>query len=1234
MKIPGILTDVTTRGVVVETSQIKDIPQNKTQEQINADLQDDVIDIKGKIPAAATTSNQLADKQFVNDSVATNTATFRGTYRLYDELGVPVVQREPETTVEYNKQNAAEALAQMISVKDNNDYCFILVPVNNAYGADTAYTDRYKYNGVEWDYEYTLNSSGFTTEQWSAINSGITQTLVTQIIDAPFEPGAGSNSAQLKGGNVAIGDNSVAEGRGYTHTPEDVIVCRSATSNFFEYINYTTEPTVGELYIDVDNTLIVKVESVQTDIGFNFSISSGHLNTGVEYTLLPLKAGAIGDYSHAEGDQTKASGNSSHGEGRRVVASGENSHAEGSNTYATGLNAHTEGGGANYDDPRNLPNDTKDTNNNGLEARGEHSHAEGWGTKAFGNKSHAEGERSIASGMLSHAEGLETIASKSYSHAEGFKTQASGERSHAEGGMTTASGNKAHAEGGSTVASGESSHAEGQNTTATGTYSHAGGNNSIARGVNSFAHGDHVNAYNEGEVTFGKYNHSSSNTLFSIGMGTSENNRDNAFEVTSNGSVTVKQSLTVGGIDVNQKLNALETSLTNTNSWIDDVATDVNAHETQLTAIEGKIPSAATSSNQLADKNFVNSSIATATATFRGSYRLFDDLGVTVTGDTYDKTTCISHLASTISSADNNDYCFVVVPTENTTGAATQYIDRYKYNGTAWSYEYTLNNSGFTAEQWAAINSGVTPAFINSAATKDYVENKLSESVADWNENDSSATDYVKNRTHYSEGNRYQFEYNITTADDRYVYAYINGNSLFQYLNSNNINSINVVFKGTTYNLPIGFITEQGNNKGIYIGDKIKTVSGDTQDGSSRIYPLSFYLDINSAGVNNSGIAIKDGEGAASTDYFVGVGEYNELIHKLDSKYFDAVKSADLAGYGTDVAPNGELHFGDEFDLGTSNGQANSVILKTPFTSSEKTKLSDLPTNATLETRLQTIEGSSVFEAGTGTNSAKTKNSGAYVIASGIGSFANGRGGSDASMEVSGSYSHAEGYGTKASVSYSHAEGAYSAAKKNGSHAEGYNTIADGEYSHTEGGYTKTTNQYEHASGKYNKSTKDVTLASIGCGTDDNNRKNAFEVDTSGNVYIKGINGYDGTNSHNMANVSIQNFLSNIILDGYTIDDTISTPYHGTVTIKKDNQPVSGADLYNTLKGYWDKGKVPVLKILLSSATASYNLPMYYQPVGEMASHLVLSNDVVIGLRISSTGVANLVLNSVTNLFT
>jgi hypothetical protein len=39
-------------------------------------------------------------------------------------------------------------------------------------------------------------------------------------------------------------------------------------------------------------------------------------------------------------------------------------------------------------------------------------------------------------------------------------------------------------------------------------------------------------------------------------------------------------------------------------------------------------------------------------------------------------------------------------------------VERYKFNGTAWGYEYTLNNSGFTADQWAAINSMITSGLV------------------------------------------------------------------------------------------------------------------------------------------------------------------------------------------------------------------------------------------------------------------------------------------------------------------------------------------------------------------------------------------------------------------------------------------------------------------------------------------------------------------------------------------
>lgn len=129
----------------------------------------------------------------------------------------------------------------------------------------------------------------------------------------------------------------------------------------------------------------------------------------------------------------------------------------------------------------------------------------------------------------------------------------------------------------------------------------------------------------------------------------------------------------------------------------------------RVSAIEGKIPTAATSSNQLADKNFVNSSISTATATFRGTYNLVSDLSLTTSATAAQIATALS---TAVSTADNNDYVFVQVPTADATPTEIARIDRYKFNGTVWSYEYSLNNSGFTSAQWAAINSEITSALV------------------------------------------------------------------------------------------------------------------------------------------------------------------------------------------------------------------------------------------------------------------------------------------------------------------------------------------------------------------------------------------------------------------------------------------------------------------------------------------------------------------------------------------
>ena len=103
--------------------------------------------------------------------------------------------------------------------------------------------------------------------------------------------------------------------------------------------------------------------------------------------------------------------------------------------------------------------------------------------------------------------------------------------------------------------------------------------------------------------------------------------------------------------------------------------------------------------------SFVNSSVATATAEYKGNFNVVSDLGLAYNASRSD---IEAELGQTIFGADNNDYCFVEIPTSASDPTQLARIERYKYNGTSWAYEYVLNNSSFTAAQWAAINSGIT----------------------------------------------------------------------------------------------------------------------------------------------------------------------------------------------------------------------------------------------------------------------------------------------------------------------------------------------------------------------------------------------------------------------------------------------------------------------------------------------------------------------------------------------
>ena len=111
----------------------------------------------------------------------------------------------------------------------------------------------------------------------------------------------------------------------------------------------------------------------------------------------------------------------------------------------------------------------------------------------------------------------------------------------------------------------------------------------------------------------------------------------------------------------------------------------------------------------------------------------------------------------------------------------------------------------------------------------------------------------------------------------------------------------------------------------------------------------------------------------------------------------------------------------------------------------------------------------------------------------------------EGSSTASGSYSHAEGYRCTASQSNTHAEGFQTTASGAYSHAEGANSVVGGIYSHVEGDETIASGEAQHVQGRYNvEDTNNTYLDIIGNGTVGSSRRNAYNLDWSGNAEFQG----------------------------------------------------------------------------------------------------------------------------------
>ena len=167
-------------------------------------------------------------------------------------------------------------------------------------------------------------------------------------------------------------------------------------------------------------------------------------------------------------------------------------------------------------------------------------------------------------------------------------------------------------------------------------------------------------------------------------------------------------------IDTDNSLsNDIGTEATIRQNTDDLLASDISNASSRITSIEDKIPSQASSSNQPADKSFVNSSIQTTTANFRGNWNTWSDVP-SDNVDLYPQDYAGNRIPTV------NNY-LVVKNASDYTANTLSGTWRFKYCGVwetdgknGWIPEYQVNEEPLTSEQVYAINSGITSDKVSS----------------------------------------------------------------------------------------------------------------------------------------------------------------------------------------------------------------------------------------------------------------------------------------------------------------------------------------------------------------------------------------------------------------------------------------------------------------------------------------------------------------------------------------
>ena len=523
----NLLKEELTNKIPTKTSQLVNDSNYTTATQLNK--------VTELIPNTATVDNQLADKNFVNSSISTATAEFRGTVENLEDLNTLIA--------------------------DINDYAFYKHKDENG---NTVF-DRYKFTD-KWEYEYTLNNSSFTAEQWATINSGITKNSIPT-----------KTSELINDSNFATTSAIPTKTSDLTNDSSFVVISEIPTKTS-ELTNDSGYTTSEDIQTAIDNIPSAGFEDILEGVTGRTKVEWNNLNAS-EY--------------------------------------GSNSTYNGATLPPVMLESTTafwnSGSGKPLDISFHFAKKEKITS---LQVKcppyGGHSTTM---TIYYAQ----EGDTELT--LYKEIATISIIERKSYDfNEEGILADYWVVRFTASGWIDLR----------------------------------------LCKPGSAFTPGLYSEVFHEQLM-----------------------DKMNGYQPV--GNYALKSEIPTVPTKTSQ--------LTNDSSYI---------NSTDLNKITELIPNTATTENKLVDKNFVNSSISTATATFKGT---FDNL---------------TELQQT--SADLNDYAYFKHNDDN----HNIVYSRYKYSDGVWNFEYDLNTTGFTAEQWATINSGITA---NSIPTN-YVDLSSNQTIA------------------------------------------------------------------------------------------------------------------------------------------------------------------------------------------------------------------------------------------------------------------------------------------------------------------------------------------------------------------------------------------------------------------------------------------------------------------------------------------------------------------------